>query len=139
MIKLINNQDDSIKYFTNGGRSNYYFINSEYLREMSKNRISLIKLEFNLIFKTLVITDLSLLKIVMAIGLIVNCILFYNAQDVIQGYDSIAIASSFVIFYIVSSVFSFAILAVLSLLTNLSDRLKQLYLLMRFNVMNFKK
>ena len=138
MIKLLNNQDDSIKYFTNGGRSNYYFINSKYLRDMTKNNISLIKLEFNLIYRTLVITDLSLAKICAVMGLLIDIFVFYTAQDIVSNYPSAPVFAAFVIFWVFDSMMSLAFLYILSILSNLSNILKQLYLFIKFNIMNFK-
>lgn len=138
MIKLLNNQDDSIKYFTNGGRSNYYLINSKYLRDMAKNNISLIKLEFNLIYRTLVITDLSLAKICVAMGFLINIFMLYTAQDIVSNYPSVSVFSAFVIIWVFDSVISLAFLYMLSILSNLFNILKQLYLFIKFNITNFK-
>lgn len=136
MIKLFSKQDDSIKFYTNGGRSSYYFINTEYLREMSKNHISLVKLEFNLIFKTLVITDFSLLKILLFMSLIITASLFYNTNI---EYDNVLIVYAvFVILYIFNVLASFGMLFVLSTITNIVDRTKQLLSFLKFNISNFK-
>lgn len=136
MIKLFNKQDDSIKFYTNGGTSNYYFINTEYLREMSKNHISLVKLEFNLIFKTLVITDFSLLKILLFMSLIITASLFYNTTI---EYDNVLIVYAvFVILYIFNVLASFGMLFILSTITNIVDRTKQLLSFLKFNISNFK-
>ena len=136
MIKLFNKQDDSIKFYTNGGRSNYYFINTEYLREVSKSHISLVKLEFNLIFKTLVITDFSLLKILLFMSLIITASLFYNTTI---EYDNVLIVYAvFVILYIFNVFASFGMLFILSTITNIVDRTKQLLSFLKFNISNFK-
>ena len=136
MIKLFNKQDDSIKFYTNGGRSNYNFINTEYLQEMSKSHISLVKLEFNLIFKTLVITDFSLLKILLFMSLIITASLFYNTTI---EYDNVLIVYAvFVILYIFNVLASFGMLFILSTITNIVDRTKQLLSFLKFNISNFK-
>lgn len=134
MIKIIAKQDDSIKYFTNGGRSNYYLINTEYLRDMAKQNISLIKLEFNLISRSLVITDMSLFKLVLFLGAVGTfCILLGNGYP-FEGYSVFYQVIGMVLLISFVSLYALILLFIISCISNLSTLIRNFISLIRFNI-----
>lgn len=134
MIKIITKQDDSIKYFTNGGRSNYYLINTEYLRDMAKQNISLIKLEFNLISRSLVITDMSLFKLVLFLGAVGTfCILLGNGYP-FDGYATLYQVIGMVLLISFVSLYALILLFIISCISNLSSLIRNFISLIRFNI-----
>lgn len=134
MIKIIAKQDDSIKYFTNGGRSNYYLINTEYLRDMAKQNISLIKLEFNLISRSLVITDMSLFKLVLFLGAVGTfCILLCNGYP-FDGYATLYQVIGMVLLISFVSLYALILLFIISCISNLSTLIRNFISLIRFNI-----
>lgn len=134
MIKIITKQDDSIKYFTNGGRSNYYLINTEYLRDMAKQNISLIKLEFNLISRSLVITDMSLFKLVLFLGAVGTfCILLGNGYP-FEGYSVFYQVIGMVLLISFVSLYALILLFIISCISNLSTLIRNFISLIRFNI-----
>ena len=134
MIKIITKQDDSIKYFTNGGRSNYYLINTEYLRDMAKQNISLIKLEFNLISRSLVITDMSLFKLVLFLGAVGTfCILLGNGYP-FEGYSTFYQVIGMVLIISFVSLYALILLFIISCISNLSSLIRNFISLIRFNI-----
>ena len=134
MIKIIAKQDDSIKYFTNGGRSNYYLINTEYLRDMAKQNISLIKLEFNLISRSSVITDMSLFKLVLFLGAVGTfCILLGNGYP-FEGYSVFYQVIGMVLLISFVSLYALILLFIISCISNLSTLIRNFISLIRFNI-----
>lgn len=134
MIKIITKQDDSIKYFTNGGKSNYYLINTEYLRDMAKQNISLIKLEFNLISRSLVITDMSLFKLVLFLGAVGTfCILLGNGYP-FEGYSVFYQVIGMVLLISFVSLYALILLFIISCISNLSTLIRNFISLIRFNI-----
>lgn len=134
MIKIITKQDDSIKYFTNGGKSNYYLINTEYLRDMAKQNISLIKLEFNLISRSLVITDMSLFKLVLFLGAVGTfCILLGNGYP-FEGYSVFYQVIGMVLLISFVSFYALILLFIISCISNLSTLIRNFISLIRFNI-----
>lgn len=134
MIKIITKQDDSIKYFTNGGKSNYYLINTEYLRDMAKQNISLIKLEFNLISRSLVITDMSLFKLILFLGAVGTfCILLGNGYP-FEGYSVFYQVIGMVLFISFVSLYALILLFIISCISNLSTLIRNFISLIRFNI-----
>ena len=140
MIKLINkvSNNQHIKNYKNKGGECWYVLDTQYISEKLMVDRTYLQLSFELITKRLIISNISLLKVILGMAFIFTILGFSLNHPIVNFYVHNASIMSLLVFLFalfLNSIMSALILIVLSFLSHLPKITINLIQLIKFNVL----